>query len=159
MLDGVELVVVADGAPHRETQPDGGGRLHAVHAVADLELLVDHAGFAGGDVAAIETQINSMGLNEEALAQSTLMKTILDSYKGRLLNEKNAALILKEKIANEEISFNEESANLKEFKVISEPQIPLQNSSPSLKKNLLIALISGLILSIALIFLQEAVRK
>lgn len=127
----------------------------------EMEIEEREANIKGleSDVAALEIQINSINLNGEALAQTTLMRAIADSYKQRLLSEKNARIALKQWITNENIDFENELAGFKEFKIISEPQIPLIHSKPSIKINLLIALISGLILSIASIFLQEAVRK
>ena len=50
----VELVVVADRAARGEAHPDAHGGLGAVDGVAEEQLFVDRAAFAGGDVATVE---------------------------------------------------------------------------------------------------------
>ena len=52
--DGIELVVVAGGATHRQAQPDRAGGVDPVLGVHDLHFLFDDAPFVGGDVAAME---------------------------------------------------------------------------------------------------------
>ena len=72
----------------------------------------------------------------------------LASYEQLLKNENDKRILLEEQLNQK-----------KEFEVLSEPQIPLKQSSPKTSLNILIALVSGLILSIALVFFQEAVKK
>ena len=52
--DGIELVVVAGGATHRQAQPDRAGGVDPVLGVHDLHFLFDDPPFVGGDVAAME---------------------------------------------------------------------------------------------------------
>ena len=52
--DGVEFVIVANGAAGGEAKPNGDGGVGAVDGVAEDEFFVDAAAFAGGDVAAVE---------------------------------------------------------------------------------------------------------
>ena len=54
LRDRVVLVVVAAGAADGQAEEDGADGVDAVDHVADVDLLVDRAALAGGDVAAVE---------------------------------------------------------------------------------------------------------
>ena len=53
--DGIELVVVADGAACGESHPDGHGGFGAIDGIAEEPFLADGTAFAGGHIAAVET--------------------------------------------------------------------------------------------------------
>ena len=55
LADGIVLVVVTAGAPHRQPHPDRGGGLHPVGHVLDPELLVDGAPLGAGPVVPVES--------------------------------------------------------------------------------------------------------
>ncbi len=66
--DGIELVVVADGAIGGETEPDPGGGLDTVTGVVGQVFLLDRAALVGGGVASVESSGDELvvgGVREE----------------------------------------------------------------------------------------------
>lgn len=98
------------------------------------------------DIGGLESNIDTLTskqLSGEAISKVTLLRDILSNYKNRLNDEENRLINLKNQIANK-----------KEFKVVSEPQIPLDYSEPNVKLNVGIAFIAALLFSVLLALLK-----
>lgn len=117
----------------------------------------------------LEEQIDSLSLSEESIAKSTLLISIINNYRSQLLNEKNRKISLEQQITNKELDLNkfktvkeielsEKLIYLKDFKVISEPKIPRNPSSPNIKLNLVIGLVLGLMFSTVWVYLQAYLK-
>ena len=103
--------------------------------------------------------ISSEGLSTDGISKATLLKALLDSYKGRLSNEKNKKIQLEQYLKDIELDLDKKLANTEESKVISYPQVPLKPSKPKMLLNILVALIIGLFASVLLAFFSEALKS
>jgi len=113
------------------------------------------------DISDLQKQIGSLSssdLSTEGISKITLLNSILDSYKSRLLDEKNKKISLEQTLTTLEIDLDEKLVNTNEFKIISEPSVPSKHVEPKIRQNLAIALVLGLFFSVLLAFFLEAIK-
>jgi capsular polysaccharide biosynthesis protein len=127
----------------------------------DLNLTLEDFEQTKKDIERQESEIEQLKNEIDSLSSNELIENGTSKSKvlvNGIANLANYESILK--IENDKKVLIEDQLNhKKEFVVLSEPQIPLKQSSPKTSLNILIALVSGLILSIALVFFQEAVKR
>ena len=86
--NGIELVIMANGAPHGQTHPDGRGGAGSVDGIADIVFFIYGSAFTGSDIAAIEAggdtliqrgfrqQITSQLFNGKLVKRHVLIKCL-----------------------------------------------------------------------------------
>ena len=127
----------------------------------DLNLTLEDFEQTKNAIERQESEIEQLKNEIDSLSNNGLIEN--GTSKSKVLVNGIASLASYEnilKIENDKKVLLEDQLNQKkEFVVLSEPQIPLNHSSPRTSLNILIALVSGLILSIAFVFFQEAVKR
>jgi len=114
------------------------------------------------EIEGVRQQINSLSsedLSSEGISKSTLLTQLLDGYIDKLLREENKKMQLEQQLNIIELELGQKLVNTGEFKIISQPQIPLKHSKPKILFNIMIAFVIGIFVSISLVFFQEAVKK
>jgi LPS O-antigen subunit length determinant protein (WzzB/FepE family) len=125
------------------------------------------------DAAEMEERIKSIEsgeLSTESLSKATLLRTILSDLEGRLNNEKNSKIFLERSkmeervsyersVKNAKVSFDAQMAVVREFKVVSSPQVPKSYVYPKVALNLELSVIAGLLFSCVFVLVRHGRGK
>jgi len=123
------------------------------------------------DIERLEIQINSLSsssLSSEGISKSTLITSIIDSYKSRLLNEENKKLWLEKRLKDEKLNLEETKIferlelenklkDIKDSKIISGPYA--KPKARGTKNKVLFAFAAALSFSILLALMLEWSKK
>lgn len=88
--------------------------------------------------------LSSQQLSSEGISKATLLRNLVFDYTNKLISEKDEKFLIQE-------SLNKK----REFKIISYPYVPSERASPSIRFNLSVAFILGLLFSIIIVLIKE----
>ena len=81
---------------------------------------------------------------------------VIKDYDDQIMEERDSLQDMRRRLVEIEINFNRRLADTEDFKVVSEPQLPLKPSSPDIVLNLAVALILGIAASVLLALFRES---
>jgi len=125
------------------------------------------------DVSDMKDMIESLEseeLSTESLSKATLLRSILSDLNGRLIDERNRKVSLEgskrdarvsyeQKVKDAKVRFDTQMALVREFDVLSSPQVPESYVYPKVALNLGLSLVAGLLFSCVLVWIQHVHRK
>ena len=122
-----------------------------------------------GQIFELNQQLDILSLSSQSTSEILLVRELIDSYETRLLEEKNKRFAIEIRIKDIRYKMQrlydvreldlEDSSDLDYFKVTLTPEVSSQRSSPNFAKNLLVALIFGLVFSVSLSLFLEFINK
>lgn len=120
----------------------------------NLEILQEELSYTESRIEEIKKDIkNKEEVTKGELGENSIVNLLALDI---LLKEQKETLF---ELENRKTTLSETLANKREFKMISEPQVPIKYSKPNLTLNIATALVLGMLLSLTIIFSKRNKRK
>ncbi len=137
-----------------------------VEEIAQRNLIIEGLEEDIADMEAQITSLESEELSTESLSKTILLRSILNDRDSRRIGEEGRIIALERSKTEEQISYEQKMINakvkldtrlaaVKEFKVVSSPQVPDSYASPKIFLNLAASLLAGLLFSCVLVIVKN----